>query len=191
MATEIELKAHVLNVEKTLLLIRETQGISNEIYQEKKDVYFARNNELPILRTRLITQGDGKSALTSTTVITVKEKNTTNGIEDNHEMEINTDSGKFETTIEMFQSLGYKIAIKKEKKGYSFILKRFEKDLHIELIEVNPLGWFIEMEFCIPDNVDDKSKGYLKNNLLEALKLFNIDKGQIENKYYIELLNKA
>lgn len=189
MSKEIELKAHVFNLEKTLCIVRNTHGINHECFLEKKDVYLKNYENQPACRVRLERIGPNDKSLTDNVWITVKDKKSINGIEVNEEIEIDSSSSNFEKSVTLFKYLGYKEFLTKEKRGYSFIFDKFKFPLHIEILEVKPLGWFIEMEFTPEGVLSDKEIAIAKNDLLVALKLFNIEKSAIEKRFYCDLLD--
>jgi adenylate cyclase class 2 len=191
MAAEIELKAHIVDVDKTLSIIRNTLGISQECFQEKKDVYFTKEIDKPPLRCRLERKGSDRENLKESVLITLKNKELQGEIEENNEIEIECGSQYFETSLTLFRSLGYKETLFKEKTGYSFMLDKYKLPLHVELLEIKPLGWFLEMEFTSSDKLSKEDVNILKSSLLDALSLFSVAHSQIERQYYRDLLNLA
>ena len=190
MATEIELKAHVKELELILSNIRNTPGVSQECFQEKRDIYLTNKDDQPSVRCRLERKGPDKDHLKSVLLITAKNKLFKNGIEENEELEIDSDGKNFETSVELFKTLGYKINLLKDKSGYSFIYNKFSHPLHIELLEVRPLGWFFEIEFTVADKLTLEEVKTLKGNLFEALKLVGLKESDIEKRYYSDMLNE-
>lgn len=190
MATEIELKAHVDDVDKILFSIRNTLGISQECFQEKRDIYLSKEIDKPSVRCRLEKKQLDKNNLISSLLITVKNKELSGKIEENNELEIDCDAHNFETAVELFKALGYRETLLKEKTGYSFMLARYQFPLHVEVLEVKPLGWFLEIEFSIDKKLSAVEVSALKVNLLEALSLFGVNQDKIEGQYYRDLLNQ-
>ena len=59
--------------------------------------------------------------------------------------------------------------------------------LHIELVEVGPLGWFLEMEFILPS----KEQIPLARDLLRLmLQELGLQEEAIESRYYMDLLKE-
>lgn len=189
MAKEIELKAHVNDLNKTLFIIRNTRGVSHECFQEKRDIYLTNHLDQPSCRVRLESKGVDKDHLFDTLLITVKDKKSINGIEVNDEVEIDSDGLNFDKSVELFKVLGYKEVLVKDKKGYSFILDKFRFPLHIEVLEVPPIGWFLEMEFTPECSISESEVEQIKDELLIALKMFEIDEENIEKRFYCDMLN--
>lgn len=189
MSKEIELKAHIDDLNKTLSIIRNTRGVSHECFQEKKDIYFSNNIEQPSCRVRLERKGQDKNHLIDTVLITVKEKKSNDGIEVNEEIEFDSKGSNFDLAVKMFNTLGYKQVLLKEKVGYSFVLDKFNYPLHIEVLEIAPLGWFLEIEFTPEQELSEIEIDNLKSNLLTALKMFNVSENNIEQRYYRDMLN--
>jgi adenylate cyclase class 2 len=190
MSAEIELKAHVNDLDKILSIIRNTCGVSHECFQEKRDIYLTNNIDQPSCRVRLERKGLDKDHLVDTLLITVKDKKSTNGIEVNDELEFDSKGANFDASVELFKVLGYKVVLVKEKKGYSFIFDKFRFPLHIELLEVPPLGWFLEMEFTPDILLSDEEVDIIKGDLLSALKMFEITEDKIEKCFYRDMLNE-
>jgi adenylate cyclase class 2 len=190
MATEIELKAHVNDLDKILSIIRNTCGVNHECFQEKKDIYLTNHIDQPPCRVRLERKGLDKEHLIDTLLITVKDKQSTNGIEVNDEVEINSDGANFEKAVKIFKVLGYKEVLVKEKIGYSFIFDKFRFPLHLEVLEVPPMGWFLEMEFTPEVTLRDGEIEEIKGNLLIALKMFGINEDKIEKRFYRDMLDE-
>jgi adenylate cyclase class 2 len=191
MSKEIELKAHVDDVDKVLSIIRNTRGVTHECFQEKRDIYLSNHLNQPSCRVRLERKGSNKDHLKDTVIITVKEKKSNNGIEVNDEIEIDSDGSNFESAVRIFEVLGYKPVLLKEKRGYSFILDKFKFPLHIEVLEVAPLGWFLEMEFTPENELNDDEIENIKQDLLSALKMFGINEGKIEQRFYHDMLDEV
>ncbi len=104
---------------------------------EKKDTYYSQvGNDITLFRVR---------SVEGSYLITRKMKEARNdGVEVNQEIEF-TANGQFDSIHSFFTSLGYSIIIKKEKRGWAW----HEDNLTIELVEVAPLGWFLEIEVLI------------------------------------------
>lgn len=56
---------------------------------------------------------------------------------------------------------------------------------YVELVEVPPLGWFVEMEFLVED---EKNISRAKALLHEVLAHLGIPESSIEGKYYMDML---
>lgn len=191
MATEIELKAHVDNIDNLLFCIRNTDGISDEYFQEKRDIYLTNEIDKPPVRCRLVKKIYEGDNISSSLLITVKNKELNDTIEENNEIEIECSSTEFNKSVELFKALGYKETLVKEKTGYSFMFNKYKYPLHIEIIEVKPLGWFFEIEFSIEEKLSNLDISYLKANLMDTLDLFKISHDKIETQYYRDLLNQT
>lgn len=190
MVAEIELKAHVKELDVILSNIRNTLGVSQECFQEKRDIYLTNRISEPSVRCRLEKKGLDKNDLKSTLIITAKNKLSKNGIEENEEFEIESEGKNFETSVEMFKALGYKITLLKEKSGYSFMYDQFIFPLHIEVLDVKPLGWFLEMEFTVEKKLSYEEVENLKKDLIAALHMFGLQETDIEKRYYRDMLNE-
>ncbi|MCY1152945.1 MAG: hypothetical protein PQJ45_04750 [Sphaerochaetaceae bacterium] len=191
MPKEIELKAHVKDWQALLNQLRQSNFISNEKYEEKKDIYFFNPLINQSFRVRKETFTDSNKKILKNTIFTVKEKILENGIETNREVELDLDFNKFDSSIEFFESMGFRQTINKDKKGYSFDFSYFETPLHIELLKVNSLGWFFEIEFIVDEQTDKKECDLLVQYLYKTLDYFNISHDDIEMKYYSQLIEES
>jgi predicted adenylyl cyclase CyaB len=188
MSREIELKAHVINWAQTLDLIRNNTNIKNEEFAEKLDVYYYNPLKDEAFRVRKEILKDKNNLVSKKTIFTSKEKLMDGVIEKNKEVEVELSCENFDSSLVFFESLGFKKSLEKSKIGYSFVYDGFEKDLHVELLEVNQLGWFLEIEFIIEENAEKQLIDKLVTHLYKILDLFEIPYSNIENKYYSQLL---
>ena len=154
------------------------EGISQPVAEHKADIYFSRPGEKKHFRVRL--QAD-------CVVITSKTKEKRNdGTEDNHEVEFGTDVESYPRVLAFFSSLGFEEFIRKEKTGW---LWSFGK-VAVELVQVGPLGWFIEMEIVLGDDASDADVLRAKSELFELLGRLGIGREKLEDRYYMDLLRE-
>lgn len=191
MSKEIELKAHIKDWQALLNKLRQSKFISNEKYEEKNDIYFFNPLIEQSFRVRKETFTDSNDNLIKKTIYTVKEKVFENGIEINKEVEVDLNYEQFDPSLEFFKSMGFNQTILKQKSGYSFIFSYFETPLHIELLKVNDLGWFFEIEFIVDDETNNQKCDQLVQNLYKTLDYFNISHSAIEMKYYSQLIEES
>lgn len=183
MAYEVELKAHV---EDPLLIqerLQQLEGISLALYEHKDDIYYALGDEEPSFRLRRESFGKDEHHLKGSLLFTKKNKSITKGIEVNKEYEFTVPDDQFEAAHAFCLSLGYGIYIRKTKRGNSYTLG----NVHIELVEVIGLGWFLEME-CVLENetgIEDA-----KASLKHILGLVGVSEDKIESRYYMHLLKE-
>ena len=187
MATEIELKAHVQESEtlKALLFLKAEYTSAFE----KEDTYwfFAPGPGTPaVSRVRLRRERqsfpDGK--VLSATLATCKAKERRDGIEVNDELEFAVDPAlEFERFL---KTLGFKPGISKRKRGWAFS----RGNITAELAEVKGLGWFIELEI-LTDDIREEIVAESKERLLGFLDDLGVDRGDIEHRYYTEMLTPA
>lgn len=189
MSKEIELKAHVDNYCHLLSLLRDDEFIINEIFSEKYDVYFFNPIINQSFRVRKeITNNENDNIIDKKTIYTVKDKIIDQGIEQNTEIEIDLNYNDFSSSILFFEKLGFKESHRKSKKGFSFIYNKYKLPLHIELLEVNDLGWFFEIEFIAVDDISKEDCDFLVNCLYKTLDNFNIPYSNIEKRYYSQMI---
>ena len=198
MAIEIELKAHVKDSEALkLLLSKKAQYLCSF---EKEDTYYFpainHNSDIPKSGVRLrsdnktFSYGTKKNAV----YVTYKTKEVRDGIEINEEKEFEVSSSqncKVKVFNEFLKIMGLKPGYSKRKKGWAF-----SKDgIYAELLEIEKLGWFLEMEIVVNDidasynndaTIDEKRK-----KLMGFLSELGIEKDAIESRYYSEMLREA
>jgi adenylate cyclase class 2 len=196
LAIEIELKAHVFNYEALKTLLSEKAEYMYSF--EKKDTYYfpAGSSDIPKsgirLRSESKTLKDG--AEEKAVYVTYKTKETRDGIEINDEKEFELGPSK-NSTIQVFDEflkmLGLKPGYSKRKNGWAFS----KKGINAELLEVESLGWFLEMEIVIKEieDTDEKESAVKKNKkrLTGFLFELGIEKDAIESRYYSEMLREA
>jgi len=177
MAWEVEIKAHVKDAQgiETALGARYGRGVPFD----KRDVYFesVANPGSTAFRLRNDGAGDG---LPGPDVVTIKQKGMRDGVEVNNEVEFTVDSA--DAFHAFAQSLGYRVAIEKRKRGHVW---EVESGVHIELAEVSGLGWFVEIEALLDGQGEIPAAEAQVRSLLQSLGVAETD---IEPRYYTSLL---
>ena len=189
MATEIELKAHVKDHEAIKLLLSKKAEYFCAF--EKEDSYWLRpENTGSLTRFRLRRE---KCILTNgtetfTCFIGYKKKEVNDGIEVNDEREFEIKPG---IGAENFlRELGLEPVISKRKRGWAWSYE----GILAELVEVDGLGWFIELEILKDEKTPcdisrEESFKEEKKRLLDFISFLGIEKKAIESRYYTEMLN--
>ena len=132
---EIEIKAHA-----SLSLKTEIDRLTGDKGEsvEKDDLYFRRpGEEIQALRIRV---NNGRMEFTA------KKQRNIKLSEDNLEFEVSLSVSERDNAIGFFKCLGFEEYFRKHKRGYSWV----HDGIHIELLEVNDLGSFLEMEALLP-----------------------------------------
>ncbi len=133
---EVELKARVSDYEGVKAHLDSVAGPGRTV--EKRDHYFRiASEERPSLRIR---NNNGILEFTA------KKDQKRGDNEDNLEYEFNAPSSELEDAVLFFHALGYHDYFLKIKNGFDWTYK----DIHIELLNVNDLGWFLELEALLP-----------------------------------------
>ncbi|MBO4758850.1 MAG: class IV adenylate cyclase, partial [Spirochaetaceae bacterium] len=104
-------------------------------------------------------------------------------LEVNKEIEFEVSDGN--SFLNMLEGLGFELSLKKHKKTKSYHYKEF----HIELVEIESLGNFVEIETLQEDENPETVKR-LQNALYEVLEKCGISKDAVEKRYYSELLRQ-
>ncbi len=102
------------------------------------------------------------------------------GVEMNRESEFSIPLSEATQVETFFKLLGYNPLYEKEKRGEAWQIDK----LTIEIVEVPPLGHFIEIEYLSSD------KELALKRLQEVRKKLNIKELPLEERYYSEMLPK-
>ncbi|AEC01958.1 CYTH domain-containing protein [Parasphaerochaeta coccoides] len=192
MSSEIELKARVTEPFVLKALISTLPGISSPRVIAKKDVYYTHPlHGGPWFRVRSVKEHREQEKEEGSIVFTHKVHGQSDGIENNCEQEFFVDIQQEKEVFAFCSALGMQEYIRKEKRGWAWWIT--EKGthgfpLHLELLEVSPLGWFLEMEYVLPDAPDVKDVKKAQENLQEMLNTLGIKKSAIESRYYMDML---
>lgn len=173
---EVEIKAHANEYEKTKSIIDSICGVGKPV--KKVDTYLI-NASGQRLRVR-----NNNGALETTVK---KNTNMANGDENNLEFEMDLGHTKEEDAIAFFSVLGYSFHFNKYKTGWDWNYD----GVHIELLSVNDLGWFLEMEALIDFDADDELISECRNKLHSLLSRFGLDESDIETKSYKSMILKG
>ncbi|MEJ5188674.1 class IV adenylate cyclase [Treponema sp. J25] len=192
MATEVEVKAWVKDVEKTR---KNIEGFASYLRNfEKEDSYWLPANVVeetsstterprhPMLGSGIRIRRDG-----SVCYVTFKQKEVRQGTEVNQEVEFSvSDQQAFERLLE---ALGFTVWIRKHKQGQAWQWDH----ITIELCQIKGLGTFVELEILLEDEKNlpshqDHSIQEAQEALYNCLEKIGIPRDQIENRYYTEML---
>lgn len=180
MALEVELKARIEDPRQLQVILEGLAGISSAQPIDKEDSYLGPDANTFLVRLR---------SEANTLTITHKKRTLTDGIETNQEIEFSTDIGQKSAVVALFAALGYVEQLNKRKIGlrYHLLVDESLGPLTIEVCEVAPLGWFLEMEVLVDDQslVEEARRA-----LLQTLSLVEIDRSLIESRPYMILLKE-
>jgi adenylate cyclase class 2 len=173
---EVEIKANLTNQEYTHLrhILPEIGTYHGRFIQ--RDCYFQERHS-PIERVRVRSVDSSNNV-----IITFKNRRSYDGIETNQEIEFKADDGNNVRTF--FKALGLTESFSKTKIVELF---SYEK-MSYELVEIEGLGFFIEIETILPSFCDFMSVAQAREDVLEALLALGITPASIEKKTYKELL---
>ena len=196
MAVEIELKAHVTNWDALKRLLSEKAEYLWAF--EKTDTYwFPEKNSFPWfppsgLRLRREKRCSKKGTETSLCLVTYKNKEVKDGIEVNDEREFEVSAPKRQSAVvfeEFLKKIGLIPGSSKKKRGWAFS----REGINAELVEVEGLGWFVELEIIDPIHADSDMEAAFtegKKRLLEFLDFLGIEREAIESRFYTEMLKE-
>jgi predicted adenylyl cyclase CyaB len=181
---EVELKAHLADVTATEAKVASFASFVCGF--EKGDAYWHG----PDWRIYRGTKGFRVRTESGRTTVTFKTKRCEGGVEINREREFDaSDPGALD---EFFLRLGCEPFYRKRKTGKRYEL-RAEGSAHpitIEVLELEGLGPFIEIEALLDDEAPEAvalAQGEIKGILARA----GVDPSAIESRYYSELLMEA
>lgn len=187
MGYEIELKAHVRedqldSVKSAISGLPSTMSLGPI---NKFDMYWSQTEDGdPLFRTRREATSDGSRVLFTTKP---NKTRTADGTEENQELEFSAPDSQWDNILTFCSGLGLQVCRLKWKKGSHYHVFFEDHDIHVELLDVKYLGWFIEMEICPPslEGFDVENAHGVLRDLLEAV---GISEDAIECVGYNKLL---
>ncbi|MCQ2412883.1 MAG: adenylate cyclase [Sphaerochaetaceae bacterium] len=187
MAFEIELKAHVKDCDvetiREALMRIPTMEFHGE--NDKYDVYWAKSPDAePIFRTRKEVTENGPEILFTAKPNKIK---TENGTEKNVELEFAASADQWDRIQEFYTGLGLTVCRVKWKKGYSYYVTYQGFEVHVELLYVKYLGWFLEMEIC-PESLEGFDSDAADRALRAILVEVGLSDADVESRGYNRML---
>ena len=187
MAYEIELKAHVRESEldsviEKLLGIPGTKALG---HTSKFDIYWSKTEDGdPLFRTRREMTDDGPRIL-----FTAKpsKKRKEDGTEENQELEFLVPDSQWDDVMNFCNGLSLQVCRLKWKKGTGYQVQMDGFSIHVELLDVRYIGWFIEMEIC-PQTLDGFDMDAAELTLRNLLSFVGLSADDIEHLGYNKLL---
>ena len=187
MGYEIELKAHVredqLDDVKSAISALPEVRILGPI--NKFDMYWSQTEDGdPLFRTRREASAEGSHVL-----FTAKpnKTRTPDGTEENQELEFTAPDSQWDNILTFCSGLGLQICRLKWKKGTHYHALFEGYDIHVELLNVKYLDWFIEMEIC-PSSLEGFDIENAHRVLRNLLAVVGISEDAIECVGYNKLL---
>ncbi|WP_319562400.1 class IV adenylate cyclase [Marispirochaeta sp.] len=175
MSMEIEIKAWVDNPQSIEERLRSLYGEAVPV--SKDDVYYETNGRFPGLNTLRLRESDGKW------ILTYKDKRLEDGTEINREHE--TVVEEFSVIDELLKRFGCRKFLEKKKRGLLFSFA----DMVIELVHIEGLGTFLEIEKVLPvDDLDSAGIEAAREEILAIFDAVGIERDKIEGRYYSEML---
>ena len=187
MGYEIELKAHVKDdqLESVKSAISALPSVRDLGPINKFDMYWSQTEDGdPCFRTRREATAEGSRVL-----FTAKpnKTRTEDGTEENQELEFTAPDSQWDNILTFCSGLGLQVCRLKWKKGTQYYALFEGYEIHIELLNVKYLDWFVEMEICPPtlEGFDVSKAHEVLRNLLSAI---GISEESIEHVGYNKLL---
>ena len=173
---EVELKAFVDDWAQVKEKIDSICGEGSIV--SKRDLYFRWPGEKH--QAFRIRDNNGSMELTS------KKTGVNENGENNLEYEFSAPICEFDKAVGFFKNLGYETYFRKYKNGWEWTIE----DVHVELLEVNDLGFFLEMEILIPFKSTEEDVSDSQFHLQKLLAKFGIPKEKICQKSYRSMILK-
>ena len=171
---EIEIKAHARKAEDIKKLFDSLYGEGKPVH--KYDHYFRRPGaSVQALRIR-----EHKGIIELTT----KKTSTSEAGEDNEEYEFQAPLAEKDRAIMFFHALGYEYFFIKKKDGWEW----FADDAHVELLSVNKLGYFLEIEILLPFDSSLKEAKDAMRKIESLMEKAHVDKSDYEIRSYREMI---
>lgn len=104
--------------------------------------------------------------------------------EENREYEFSASLDEAENLKAFFLCLGYEEYFVKEKTGFEW----YFGPVHVELLEVNGVGAFLEMEYLLDFSSSKEDVEHAQQELYRLLHLFGLDESDVEMKSYREMI---
>ncbi len=187
---EIELKAHVADREAVIKKLNSFAAFSGKF--ERHDKYWRKpepNNPSQLISARIRTEISNDK---ETMYLTYKKKKIVTGkngnsSEKNQEYEsVINDSAAIDALL---PDLGFTLTDKKDKYVSRWECTTKFGKATLELCNIPPLGDFLEIEI-LSSSDDKKHTEKIQNELYTLLEKSGIDKNQIENRFYSQMLRE-
>lgn len=189
MAYEIELKARVEEneLDRVKSAILALPGVKELGNTSKFDIYWSYTEDGdPVFRTRREMTENGPDILfTAKPSKTKSEK----GTEENHELEFNCPDTQWDRVLAFWSGIGFQVCRLKWKKGTGYRVMIDGFDIHIELLNIRFLGWYLEMEIC-PETLEGFDKDAADKVLRKILALCDISEDAVEVRGYNKMLKE-
>ncbi len=171
---EVEIKAHASRHDDVKAYFDSCLGDGREVH--KSDYYFRRPGEsIQALRMR---------CYNGIVEFTTKKTHSGPQGEDNAEYEFRAMHDQSEAALSFFHALGYEDFFIKKKDGWEW----FDDGCHIELLNVNSLGWFLEIESLLPFDASDLDAQKARAKIDDLMAKAGIDRADYESRSYREMI---
>lgn len=150
---------------------------------DKSDVYY-KQKKPPRQSVRLRRETayfNGKDSVEKQWVTYKQKDRLEDGLEVNREIEFEVSDG--DSFLKMLDGFGFELSMKKHKKSKSYHYKEF----HIELVEIETLGNFVEIE-TLREDKSSETVAKAQTELYKLLEKCGIPQNEVEKRYYSELL---
>lgn len=174
---EVEIKAWVDDFEAVKSYFDEHASQGRPVYKE--DCYFKRPGE----KKQALRLRNNGGILEFTTKRNNKNEK---GEENNYEYEFTSSIDQLDKAKEFFTVLGYEHHFIKRKKGFDWDYRK----VHVELLEVDGVGVFLEMEALIDFDANEEEVQRNIDLLYSILDEVNIPHDRVERRSYRAMILK-
>ena len=116
--------------------------------------------------------------------VACKRASSADGREDNEEYEFGALPSDYGRAVDFFHALGHEDFFLKHKTGWEWN----DGDAHIELLQVNDIGTFLEIEVLLPFGCPDTDVGRAYSHILRLLADAGMDDMDIERRSYRQMI---
>lgn len=170
---EIEIKTHVPDASSLLAELERRYGKGREVH--KRDHYFHLPGE--VLQSLRIRNNNGKLEFTT------KHSSNDGKSENNEEFEFFASEEEYERAVAFFHALGHEDYFVKIKDGWEW----YDGEVHIEVFQVNDLGYFMEIEILIPFDASNAFVEEKREKIASLVRSLGLE-NEIENRSYREMI---
>ncbi len=171
---EIEIKAWAEDPERVRAHFDGLLGPGRPV--EKMDHYFHLPGS-PVQSLRIRRHGGRME-------VACKRASSVDGREDNEEYEFGALPSDYGRAVAFFHALGHEDFFLKHKTGWEWN----DGDAHIELLQVNDIGTFLEIEVLLPFDCPDTEVGRAYSHILRLLADAGMDDMDIERRSYRQMI---
>ena len=187
MSYEIELKARIAadDLDRLKDSLLSVPGMRYIGPTDKFDIYWSKTDDgEPLFRTRRQLTTKGPEVLFTAKPSKTK---TADGTEENQELEFYSPDRQWDNILTFFSGIGLQVCRLKWKKGTGYLVEMDGFCIHVEILDVRFLGWFLEMEIC-PRTLEGFDIDAADRALRHVLSIAGLSEDAVESRGYNRML---